>query len=158
MENLNREIGERLRFIRSIFNEGSKLSANQFAHILNETLHKILNYETGRAQVPPSLLISLYRKGINPIFILTGEGSIFAPNTAGTELSKRFSEKINLKQTKEETSKFNFSELASSKVTPTTEDAGPIHKSLDELLELAHLYTAAAGNIMKIIQNKNKNE
>ncbi|MGB9913895.1 MAG: helix-turn-helix domain-containing protein, partial [Candidatus Kapaibacteriota bacterium] len=86
MENLNKEIGERIRFIRSIFNEGGKLSASQFAHLLGETMHKILNYELGRAQVPPSFLATLYYRGINPIFILTGEGSIFAPNRAGEVL------------------------------------------------------------------------
>ncbi len=146
MENLNKEIGERLRFVRSIFNEGGKLSANQFAHLVGETVHRILNYENGRASVPISLLITLYRRGINPIFILTGEGSIFAPNQEGKELSIRLARKI----------PNDFSHLAS--VTAEASEVKGIslgelkNKTVDELFEIAQKYTAAAGDIIAYIK------
>ncbi len=88
---LNKEIGERLRIVRSIFNEGGKLSADQFGFLLGETPDKILNYELGRTSVPLTLIITLYYRGISPIFLLTGEGEIFANNKAG----KEFKDKIN---------------------------------------------------------------
>lgn len=83
MENINQEIGSRLREIRDIFHEGVKLSADQFAFILDETGDKIRNYELGRAAVSVRLLRKLHEKGINPTYIITGEGDIFADNKAG---------------------------------------------------------------------------
>lgn len=83
MNNLNKEIGIRLRLIRSIFNEGGKLSAEQFGYLLNQSTDKILNYELGRAAVPLELLINLYERGYNPVFILTGKESIFAYHSEG---------------------------------------------------------------------------
>lgn len=83
MNKLKSEIGARLRLIRSIFNEGGKLSAEQFAYLLNQNTDKILNYELGRASIPLELLINLYERGYNPIFILTGKESIFANNSEG---------------------------------------------------------------------------
>jgi hypothetical protein len=83
MENINQEIGNRLREIRDIFHEGVKLSADQFAFILDETGDKIRNYELGRAAISVRLLRKLYEKGINPTYVITGEGDIFADNTAG---------------------------------------------------------------------------
>lgn len=91
---INIEIGERMRMVRSIFNEGRKLSAEQFAYLLNETRDRIINYEIGRAAVPLRVLIELYNRGINPIFLLTGEGEIYAKNSAGKNLKDRINEKM----------------------------------------------------------------
>ncbi len=91
MVELNKLIGERLKIIRFIFNEGGKLSAEQFAFLVGETKDKILNYELGRASVPIRMLYELYRRGINPTYIITGEGSMFAENSAG----KVFTDKLN---------------------------------------------------------------
>ncbi len=156
MENLNKEIGERIRFIRSIFNEGGKLSANQFAHLLGETVHKILNYESGRVAVPPSFLLNLYKRGINPIFIISGEGSIFAPNTAGIELRR----KIEVKLPQKFKEKATISEKPENVVT--TPNALPTNipiseAKIDELIELARSYSVAAGDIMKILSLTKKN-
>lgn len=153
MKDLNKEIGARIRFIRSIFNEGAKLSASQFAHLLGESVHKILNYELGRAQVSPSFLVSLYRRGINPTYILTGEGKIFAENKAGRELEQKFGEYLN----------------ASRDVQPSTENSNISQdftnfieelsgKKFEDLLELARKHTAVAGDIMEILKRKAQNE
>jgi len=154
MESLNKEIGQRLRYIRSIFNEGVKLSANQFAHILGESVHKILNYESGRVQVPPSFLLNLYRRGVNPIFILSGEGEIYAPNAEGMEFKRRLEAKRSPKQsgssTKKEDSRTEPTALPSN--VPFTE------AKIDELIELARSYTVAAGDIMRLLSLRKKNE
>ena len=71
-------------------NEGSKLSAEQFAYLLGETRDKIANYESGRAALPVRILYELFNRGISVEFILTGNGSIFADNEAG----KLFESKI----------------------------------------------------------------
>lgn len=83
MIDLNLEIGNRLREIRDIFHEGAKLSAEQFAFVLDETGDRIRNYEIGRASVNVRVLHKLYEKGINPTYLITGEGDIFADNEAG---------------------------------------------------------------------------
>ncbi|ROL56278.1 XRE family transcriptional regulator [Bacteroidetes/Chlorobi group bacterium Naka2016] len=153
MENLNKEIGERIRFIRSIFNEGGKLSATQFAHLLGETMHKILNYELGRAQVPPSFLVTLYKRGINPIYILTGEGSIFAPNIAGRELSQKLApilRQMNIEDFDNRDQKFSGGEVSGIE--------GITYANVDDLIELAQRYTAVAGDLMEIIRKRSKNE
>lgn len=85
MNELNIEVGNRLREVRDIFHEGMKLSADQFAFLLDETGDKIRNYELGRAAVSIKVLRKLYDKGINPTYIVTGEGDIFADNRAGDE-------------------------------------------------------------------------
>ncbi len=86
MSGTNAEIGQRLKEVRYIFNEGGKLSAEQFAYLLEETGDRIRNYEFGKAGIPVRLLYNLYHRGFNPIYIITGEGSIFAPNSQGEEL------------------------------------------------------------------------
>lgn len=157
MKNLNKEIGERIRFVRSIFNEGAKLSASQFAHLLGETMHKILNYELGRAQVPPSFLVALYRKGINPIFILTGEGGVFAPNKYGFELKQKLGEHLK----KEGKEKFNIdSDLEShfENSNNFSQRENLSERNIKELIELARQYTAVAGDIMEIIKSRGQNE
>jgi len=93
LNNLNKEIGSRLRLIRSIFNEGGKLSAEQFAYLLNQNTDKILNYELGRAAVPLELLISLYERGYNPVFILTGKEGIFCNNSEGKKRKKELEQR-----------------------------------------------------------------
>lgn len=156
MKSLNKEIGERIRLIRSIFNEGGKLSASQFAHLLNETVHKILNYESGRVAVPPSFLLNLYKRGINPIFILSGEGSIFAPTRVGDELRRKVEDKLPKKYKEKATTSEKYQNI---EPTPNALPTNiPISEAkIDELIELAHSYTVAAGDIMKILSLTKKN-
>ncbi len=90
------EVGARLKQIRSIFNEGGKLSADQFAFLLGETRDKIANYELGRASLPIRVLYELYKRGINPIYIISGEDSIFANNEVGQIFKEKIIEKIKL--------------------------------------------------------------
>ncbi len=132
MDKIGIEIGRRLREIRvNIFNEGVKLSASQFAQLLNVSQDKIRNYENGRSGVPPELLVKLYRKGINPVFILTGEESIFAANRAGKILKERL----------EESEVFH-----NDKVIPIGSASLDTKKmSMDEKLELI---SAVAGDIL----------
>jgi transcriptional regulator with XRE-family HTH domain len=93
MNNLHKEIGIRLKLVREkIFNEGVRLSASQFARLLGTTEDKIRNYELGRSSVPVEHLVKLYRKGINPVYILSGEGSYFAENKAGNLLRHRIND------------------------------------------------------------------
>jgi hypothetical protein len=89
----NIDIGLRLKEVRNIMNEGSKLSAEQFAYLLEETGDRIRNYELGRAGVPVRLLYNLYYRGINPIYIITGEESIYANNAPGKKLKSRIEER-----------------------------------------------------------------
>ena len=79
-------MGKRLREIRHVFFEGRKVSTRQFAEFLSETKDNIANYENGRAFIPNRLLVSLYLRGYNPIFLLTGESSMYADNEAGETL------------------------------------------------------------------------
>ena len=89
MENLNKEIGKRLRGVRDIFHEGVKLTADQLAFMLDETGDRIRNYEIGRAAIQARTLVKLYQYGINPTYLLTGEGEIFADNRAGKERKRK---------------------------------------------------------------------
>lgn len=88
-----KHIGRRLRIVRSIFNEGKKLSTEQFAHLLGETRDNIANYEHARASVPARVLIELYKRGINPTWVLTGDGDIFANNSQGKQRRKLLKER-----------------------------------------------------------------
>ena len=97
MDNINSEIGKRLRLVRNIFNEGGKLSAQQFAFLLNETRDKIISYELGRSSIPIRMLVELYNRGINIIWLLTGEGDIFAKNEAGRRFKNNIKFEINAK-------------------------------------------------------------
>jgi transcriptional regulator with XRE-family HTH domain len=94
MKTYSEEVGERLKKIRSIFNEGGKLSADQFAFLLGETRDKIANYELGRAGLPVRVLYELYKRGINPVYIISGDGSIFANNVEGNNFKNRVTERI----------------------------------------------------------------
>ena len=85
---LNKEIGIRLKSVRHIYNEGSYLTVRQFANLLYITPEKLLNYESGRSALPINVLIELYNRGINPIFLLVGEEDVFA-NNAGKSLKEK---------------------------------------------------------------------
>lgn len=93
MDEYNREVGKRLKEIRLSFNEGVKLSANQFAHLLGTTRDKIANYESGRTALPASILYAMYNRGINPVYIISGEASIYANNEPGRTLKEKIDRK-----------------------------------------------------------------
>lgn len=93
MIDYNLSVGKRLQEIRKTFNEGTKLSASQFAHLLGTTRDKITNYENGRSSLPVSVLYSLYLRGINPVYIISGDGEIYADNAAGERIRKRIEQK-----------------------------------------------------------------
>ena len=138
MENLNQDIGIRLREVRHIFNEGEKLSARQFAHLLGETHDKILNYENGRASVSVQLLINLYKRVINPTYILTGEGSIYADNAQGLQLMR---------------SNKSYQETANIHNIDNIENL-----TIPEMLVRAEQYSVAAGDILKILKEKSSQQ
>lgn len=131
MEDLKTQSGERLKQIRKIFNEGYKLTINQFAQLVGETKDRMANYESGRSSLPNHLLINLYKRGVNPVYILTGEGSIFADTPAGKELKKKIG-----------TDDDDNRELDLEKAP------------LDILIDKAQSHTVAAGNIWEIIRKK----
>lgn len=134
MNKLQTEIGERLRGIReNIFFSGVKLSAKQFADKLGSTVDKIRNYETGRSSVSDEFLVMLYRSGINPIFVLTGEGSVFSPNDTGRQLEEVSG---NSKKTVSESIPSNYE----------------TEKMSDN--ELIDLFTVAAGDLKKRLEEK----
>ncbi|OGU14254.1 MAG: hypothetical protein A2X61_16700 [Ignavibacteria bacterium GWB2_35_12] len=137
MADLQKKIGNRLKEVRNIFFEGGKLSARQFALAVNETKDNIANYENGRANAPNRLLVTLYNKGINPTYILTGDGSIYAANEAGKLLEKR----ANAGRDEQG----NVAELYSI-------DAKRL--SFDEMVKQFDILTAAAGDMMRAIQKK----
>jgi transcriptional regulator with XRE-family HTH domain len=96
---LNMVMGLRLKAARLIYNEGIKLSVEQFAHLLNITTEKLLNYESGRSSIPHSGMLELYHRGINPVFIITGEKDILVNNGAGNALRRSMiSKNINYSQ------------------------------------------------------------
>jgi len=94
---INADVGNRLREIRALFNEGGKISAAQFAYLLNTSRDKIANYESGRSSLPLEIVYLLYQRGINPIYLICGEGSMFASNSEG----KKFELKINTRANSE---------------------------------------------------------
>jgi len=111
-----KNIGQRLRFVRSIFNEGKKLSTEQFAHLLGESRDNIANYEHARASIPARVLIELYKRGINPTWVLTGDGDVFANNLPGKQRRKLMKERgIDISEIKE-LAKVEFEEHKEVKV------------------------------------------
>lgn len=94
MTSYNKEVGDRLKIIRMIFNEGSKLSANQFAYLLDETGDKIRNYELGRASIPITLLKKLSERGINLQYLVSGDGNLFNDSDEGKRLATSIVKKI----------------------------------------------------------------
>jgi transcriptional regulator with XRE-family HTH domain len=133
MKDFNKEIGSRLKEVRKIYNGGFKATIEQFAAILGETKYNLSNYENGKANLPVRVLKVLYEIGINPLYIINGVGSKFADNEAGRILREK------IEQNKE-----NEKDLTKM--------------SSEELLHQAEILTVAAGNIMKIISERNKNE
>lgn len=96
MEEINRVIGKRLQDVRRIYNNGFRCSVEQLASEIGESASNIRNYECGKAGIPNRVLLALYHKGINPIYIISGEGKIFAPNEAGSALeAKTIDNKMN---------------------------------------------------------------
>lgn len=129
MKTEQEEIGSRLKLIRAEYYANFKLTIPEFAEELGETKHNIANYERGLASIPNRVLVALYRKGFNPTYILTGEGSVFAENLKGKERTVRAqaSGKTDVS--------FNNQELQS---------------------KIQELISAAAGDIMGIINNQKK--
>jgi hypothetical protein len=148
MEELNKKIGERLREIRNTYISKYKISVSQFADMFSETRDKITNYETGRSQIPVSLLVDLYNYGINPVYILTGEESVFATNSKGNKLKKLIGK--DSEQTKEiDDMKNNVIIIANADLTKL---------SIDELLrESSNIKVAANPNIVINKMNKKLN-
>ncbi len=72
MDDLKKNIGRRLKEVRLFAFDG--MTVSRFAEILHEKAANISNYEQGKANIPNRVLVELYYKGINPIYILTGEG------------------------------------------------------------------------------------
>ncbi|HRP03186.1 MAG TPA: helix-turn-helix transcriptional regulator [Candidatus Kapabacteria bacterium] len=94
MENISVETGQRLRNLREILNEGGKLSAEQFAFLINESRDRIINYELGRSSIPIKLLYEIYKRGFNPNYIISGEGSLFTNNNNGNKIKELITEKL----------------------------------------------------------------
>jgi len=86
----SKEVGRRIRAIREIFNEGGRISTTQFAYLLGETRDIVNNYENGRTNLNASTLLSMYYRGINPVFIISGDEDIFANNSEGRRLRSVF--------------------------------------------------------------------
>lgn len=127
MKDLNIEVGLRLKQVRHFFNEGKKLSAEQFGHLLGESRDNIANYEMGRAGVPIRVLFELYERGINPTYIITGDGKVFADNKAGKDFQQRLKRKSIDLSLAVGISKLDYSENTELKVLKVA--AGKIPKS-----------------------------
>lgn len=138
MINLNKEIGRRLKEVRNIYNGGYKATIEQFAKLLGESKYNLTNYENGKANLPVRVLKVLYDIGINPLYIINGAGSKFADNEAGKKLQKEI-------ESSQDSKNQNISQDYSK-------------MSNEELIHQAEILTVAAGNIMKIISERNKNE
>ncbi len=127
MKNLQIDIGSRLKEIRTRYYSKHKLSVADFAEELAESKFNIANYERGIANVTNKVLVALYEKGFNPTYILTGEGSIFADNTAGK----------------------NRAELTSKVIA----NASPVNIDISEQIKEA--MKAVAGDLATILRNEN---
>ncbi len=149
--------------IRERFLLGIKLSIAQFSELLGEPKYNIQAYETGRANIPNRILVNLYEKGINPTFILTGEGSAFASNSSGRELQQKYlsnssgkiKEAVSILEEESETNtqplkgtlKGSVSLISSRKAAEL---------SISEILTKAEQITVAADDIVKILNEKKK--
>ena len=140
MEDINKAIGKRIQTVRKNYlGDGYELTTAQMAKILYCSKDKVLNFENGRTKVTPEILILLYNRGINPIFILTGEGSAFADNAAG-EIIKQRQKQVIYKR--------------SSKVMYLNEPRAFHPDELSEEDKL-NLISAVAGNILEERNKKN---
>jgi hypothetical protein len=82
-EEFNKIIGLRIKSARLIYNEGIRLTVDQFAHLLDISGDKLNNYEMGRSALPIDVLLEYYNRGISPTFIIAGKGDIFVNNDVG---------------------------------------------------------------------------
>jgi hypothetical protein len=138
MEKIQNEISNRLKEVRTRHYETFKLSTAQFSKELEESEFNLQNYESGKASIPNRLLIALYYKGINPIYILTGEGDVYTDTPQGIARRNRVLKSIS--QTKVQSiAKLDISAM-----------------SIQELIDQATQYTAVAGDIMKLVQEKQR--
>ncbi len=71
-------IGGRIRAAR----EALRMSGPDFATALAPTLSKssVYHWENGRADVPDKYYVQMLKLGINPTWILTGQGDMFVAN------------------------------------------------------------------------------
>lgn len=136
IEKYQNEIANRLKEVRTKYFETFKLSTAQFAIEVNESEFNLQNYESAKASIPNRLLITLYYKGINPIYILTGEGDVW------TETPQGIARKQRVINGRADTKVHSLKPIDTSNLT------------ISELIEKASLYTAVAGDIMKIVQEK----
>ena len=83
----------------------------------------------------PQLLISLYRRGFSPVWLLTGEGEIMASGKVSGEKPG----------------------IVTPEITGNVEVIGydaNFGSTLREMIKKAEQYSAAAGDILKAIQDK----
>ena len=85
----NKIIGKRIKAIRSVYNEGVRLTVKQFAHLLGISKNQLLNFESGRTALPINILFELYNRGISIVFIVAGDGDVFANNNCGKSLKQK---------------------------------------------------------------------
>jgi hypothetical protein len=131
------DIGKRLKEIREKHYAKFKLSISDFAEELNEKMFNIANYEAGKANLPNRVLVALYDKGFNPSYILTGEGSLFADNYAGSQRSMQAGITPEIQNVSTETNKYDLKSM-----------------TIDELFNKAIEYNAAADDIMKYLKKR----
>ncbi len=131
------DIGKRLKEIREKHYARFKLSISDFAEELNEKMFNIANYEARKANLPNRVLVALYDKGFNPSYVLTGEGPLFADNTAGKQrlIIAGYDPNANSQQTKLESHDLS-------------------NMSIDDLFNKAIEYNAAADDIMKFLKKR----
>ena len=158
------EIGNRLRKIRELYLIGIKISIAQFAELVGEPKHNIAAYESGKANIPNRLFVALYERGINPVYILTGEGSVYSQNEAGKSLRNSLKDRI-AAENKAISSQISDDEIGSyhhlgTVLSLNQDKVSHLTKletkslTIDELLQKAEQFTAAAGDIMKIVKQK----
>jgi len=136
MEDFAIETGKRLRNIREILNEGGKLSAEQFAFIINESRDKIINFELGRTAIPIKLLFEIYKRGFDPNYIISGSGSLFLDDDHGKRLRAIIEDKLQ-----------NSILTTSERAKLTAALAGGNEYS--NICEVINSYKVAAGRIKK---------
>ena len=132
-------IGQRLKRIRQVFQSFFNKTAAEFAEQFAETEFNIRNYEAGKAGVPARLLSILSKYGFSAHFILTGEGGIYSNTNTGLKLEEKIEGKKPAKTKIEMITEIDHNKL-----------------SIEELLSQAEKFNAAAGDIMRLVQEKSK--
>ncbi len=135
MKSEQKDIGNRLKEIRKIFNNGYKCSLEQFSELLGESKFNIANYEQGKANIPNRTINALYAIGINPIYIISGEGDKFAPNLKGKDLKEKCSKVQDISIEVFELDDFE-------------------NMTNEELIDTANKYQSVAGNIIKMLSER----